>query len=246
MSAPPPPRQSLQLELAERPTGAIIPGRTFRQRILAAPTAADLDDGDVLLELLYLSLDPAMRGWLNDARSYLPPVALGAVMRGSGLARVLASRAPALPAGTLVVAPTGCREVARLPAAQVEPLPPLDPARSTDHLGVLGLTGLTAYFGMERIGRPRPGETVVVTAAAGATGSVAAQLARRRGARVVGVAGSAAKVRWLREELGLDVALNYRDADFRARFKEATPDYVDVFWDNGASPGRGRTYADGC
>ncbi|KAH8674343.1 zinc-binding dehydrogenase [Xylariales sp. PMI_506] len=226
-------RQSLQLELAERPKGDIIPGKTFRQKVLPAPSTSDLKDGELLVEALYLSLDPAMRGWLNNARSYVPPVQIGEVMRGAAISRVLASKSSKAKAGDLVVAQTGFREVSRLPESAVErpfSLPPN--ARVTDLLGVLGMTGLTAYFGLAKIGQPKPGETVVVTGAAGATGSVAAQIAKLHGARVVGIAGSDEKVRWLKEDLGLDVALNYKDPDFRKKFKEATPKYIDVFWDN--------------
>ena len=229
-------RQSLQIELAERPTGNIIPGRTFRQRTVAAPTADDLQDGQLLLENLYLSLDPAMRGWLEDRRSYLPPVKLGEVMRGAAIARVLASRSAKARAGDIVTATMGFAEVRIVPEALVEEAIPLPPnGKVTDLLGVLGMTGLTAYFGMTKIGEPKAGDTVVVTAAAGATGSVAAQIAKIAGARVVGTAGSDEKVRWL-EELGLDVALNYKDADFKEKFKQATPNFIDVLFDNGGYP----------
>ena len=229
-------RQSQQLELVERPTGSIVPGKTFRQRSVAAPTEADLKDGQLLLECLYVSFDPAMRGWLDDRRSYVPPVQIGEVMRALAIARVLASRSAKARAGDIVTAPMGIREVGIMPEDQVEPAAvgaAAAGARVTDLLGVFGATGLTAYFGMTRIGEPRAGETVVVSAAAGATGSVAAQIAKIAGARVIGTAGSDAKCKWLKEELGLDVALNYKDPDFRKKFKEATPKYIDVFFDNG-------------
>jgi len=229
-------RQSLQLELVERPTGEIVPGKTFRQRRVAAPTEADLKDGQLLLECLYVSFDPAMRGWLDDRRSYVPPVQIGEVMRALAIARVLASRSAKARAGDIVTAPMGIREVGIMPEDQVEPAAvgaAAAGARVTDLLGVFGATGLTAYFGMTRIGEPRAGETVVVSAAAGATGSVAAQIAKIAGARVIGTAGSDAKCKWLKEELGLDVALNYKDPDFKKKFKEATPKYIDVFFDNG-------------
>ncbi|KAL2134345.1 hypothetical protein VTI74DRAFT_400 [Chaetomium olivicolor] len=226
-------RQSLQLELAERPKGAIIPGRTFRQRRVPAPTEADLQDGQLLLEGLYVSFDPAMRGWLDDRRSYVPPVQIGEVMRALAVCRVLASRSKKARAGDIVTATLGIREVGIVPEAQVEPASALPAGgKVTDLLGVFGLTGLTAYFGMIKIGQPKAGETVVVSAAAGATGSVAAQIAKIAGARVIGTAGSDEKCRWLTEELGLDVALNYKNPDFRAKFKAATPKYVDVFFDN--------------
>ncbi|KAK3305853.1 uncharacterized protein B0T15DRAFT_212481 [Chaetomium strumarium] len=230
-------RQSLQLELAERPTGPIVPGKTFRQRQVAAPTESDLGDGQLLLECLYVSLDPAMRGWLDDRRSYVPPVQIGEVMRAMTICRVLASRSGKARAGDIITTSSlGMREVGIVPEAQVEPASRLlrdgSGARVTDLLGVLGLTGLTAYFGMTKIGEPKKGETVVVSAAAGATGSVAAQIAKIAGARVVGTAGSDEKCRWLTEELGLDVALNYKDPDFKEKFKAATPKMIDVFFDN--------------
>jgi NADPH-dependent curcumin reductase CurA len=232
-------RQSLQLELAERPTGDIVPGKTFRQRQVAAPTEADLKDGQLLLECLYVSFDPAMRGWLDDRRSYVPPVQIGEVMRALTVSRVLASRSSKAKAGDIVTSAMGIREVGIMPEDQVDlpaaalPLGPGAGGKVTDLLGVFGLTGLTAYFGMTKIGEPKAGDTVVVTAAAGATGSVAAQIAKIAGARVIGTAGSDEKCRWLTEELGLDVALNYKDPDFKQKFKEATPKFIDVFFDNG-------------
>lgn len=235
-------RQSLQLELAERPTGPIIPGKTFRQTRIAAPTEADLRDGQVLIECLYVSLDPAMRGWLDDRRSYVPPVAIGEVMRAAAVARVLASRSKKAQPGDIVTSLMGIREVAIVGEDKIETATELgvklgsaggNGPRVTDLLGVFGLTGMTAYFGMMKIGEPKAGDTVVVSAAAGATGSVAAQIAKIAGARVIGTAGSDEKCRWLKEELGLDVALNYKDPEFKTKFKDATPKYIDVFFDNG-------------
>lgn len=226
-------QQSLSYVLAERPKGDIIPGQTFKAKSEKAPTAEDLKDGQILIETLYLALDPAMRGWLNDLRSYVPPVKIGEVMRGGALARVLASRSGKAKAGDLVYAMTGWREIAIASEKLFEPPLALPSnAKPTDLLGVLGMTGLTAYFGMFNIGEPKPGETVVVSGAAGATGSVAGQLAKIMGARVVGIAGSDEKVQWLKEELGFDDALNYKDPDFKKKFKEATPKFIDVFWDN--------------
>ncbi|OIW26617.1 NADP-dependent leukotriene B4 12-hydroxydehydrogenase [Coniochaeta ligniaria NRRL 30616] len=226
-------RQNLSIHLAERPNPYIVPGQTFSQRTTPAPTASDLKPDQVLVENLYLSLDPAMRGWLNDRRSYVPPVQIGEVMRGGSVARVLASTSPQFKEGDLVTTFGNVwTEVLVLPAAQATPVRLPANARVTDAMGVLGMTGLTAYFGMLEIGQPKKGETVVVSGAAGATGSVAAQIAKIYGARVVGIAGKDDKVKWLTEELGLDVALNYNDPDFKEKFKQATPDYVDVFWDN--------------
>ena len=245
-------RQNLSIHLAERPNPLIVPGKTFTQRTAPAPTASDLKPDQVLVENLYLSLDPAMRGWLNDSRSYVPPVQIGEVMRGGTIARVLASTSASLKEGDLVTTfgPVWA-EVLVLPAQQATPVQLPAGAKVTDGLGVLGMTGLTAYFGMTEIAKPKAGETVVVSGAAGATGSVAGQIAKIAGARVVGIAGQDEKVRWLKEELGFDVALNYNDPDFKQKFKEAvcvtpgacwmcdanylmqTPNYIDVYWDNG-------------
>ncbi|KAH8891267.1 NAD(P)-binding protein [Thozetella sp. PMI_491] len=226
-------RQSLQLELAERPKVSIVPGKTFRHVTLPVPSASELQDGELLVETLYLSLDPAMRGWLNDIRGYVKPIQIGEVMRGFALGRVIASKSSKAKEGDLVLANTGFREVARLHESAVEE-PTKLPSNGvlSDLLGVLGYTGLTAYFGMTKIGQVQPGETVVVTGAAGATGSVVTQIAKLQGGRVVAIAGSDDKVRWLKEDLKADVALNYRDPDFRKKFAEATPDYINVFWDN--------------
>lgn len=213
--------QSLSIHLAQRPKANVVPGETFTQKTSPAPTASDLKDGQLLVETLYLSLDPAMRGWLSDERSYLPPVQIGEVMRGGSVCRVLASKSSKFQAGDLVTTFTaGWREVAIVKDSDANNvvLPPK--GQVTDALGVLGMTGLTAYFGMMTVGLPKKGETVVVTAAAGATGSVAGQIAKILGARVVGIAGGEEKRKWL-EEVGFDVALDYKDPDFRKKFKEA-------------------------
>ena len=251
-------RESVSLILAERPTDDIIPGKTFARRVESVPTAADLNDGQVLAESLYLSLDPAMRGWIRgkapalpaartrrepladgvtDRRSYMPPVQVGEVMRGGVVSRVLASKSSRAKEGDIVVSYAGWREVAVLGEAQFEPPFPLPAnAKLTDLLGVFGTTGLTAYFGLEKIADVKPGETVVVSGAAGATGSIVGQIAKLKGAKVIGIAGTDDKARWLTQDLGFDVALNYKDPDFRTRFNEATVDYIDVYWDNGRAP----------
>jgi NADPH-dependent curcumin reductase CurA len=156
-------------------------------------------------------------------------------MRGAAVSRVLASKSANAKAGDLVLAYTGWQEYAVLPDGAFEPPLQLPAnARPTDLLGVFGSTGLTAYFGLTRIGDVKAGDTVVVSGAAGATGSVVGQLAKIKGAgRVIGIAGSDEKCRWLTEELGFDVALNYKASDFREKFKEATPKFIDVYWDNG-------------
>jgi len=155
-------------------------------------------------------------------------------MRGAAICRVLASKSSKSKVGDLLLAYTGWRELAILNDAEYEP-PYALPANAqvTDLLGALGNTGLTAYFGLQKIGQIKPGETVVVSGAAGATGSIVCQIARLQGAgRVVGIAGSDDKVEWLKSDLGCDVGLNYKDPDFYAKFKAATPDFIDVYWDN--------------
>ncbi|KLU90996.1 NADP-dependent leukotriene B4 12-hydroxydehydrogenase [Magnaporthiopsis poae ATCC 64411] len=230
-------RANTSVVLAERPVGNIVPGKTFAKKVQPAPTEADLKDGQILAETLYLSLDPAMRGWLNDTRSYVPPVQIGEVMRSGGLVRVLASKSPKAKAGDVVFGFSGWQEVCIMndsgPGAFDAPFDLPASGRLTDLLGVLGMTGLTAYFGVTKIANIKPGETVVVSGAAGATGSVVGQMAKNIfGARVVGLAGGADKCRWLKEELGFDEAIDYKAADFKERFAEATPKFIDVYWDN--------------
>ncbi|KAK8087875.1 NADPH-dependent quinone reductase tdiC [Apiospora hydei] len=218
--------------LAERPTGNVEVGKTFKMEKGPAPTADQLKDGEILVEALYLSLDPAMRGWLNDMRSYVPPVAIGEKMRGASVAKVLASKNANVKEGSLVTGFTGWTEVAILGDKQFEVVELPKGAEVTDALGVLGMTGLTAYFGLLRIGKPQKGDTVVVSGAAGATGSVVAQIAKLKGCRVVGIAGTDDKCAWLKSDLGLDEALNYKSPTFKEDFKKATPDYINVYYDN--------------
>ncbi|GAP90653.2 putative NADP-dependent leukotriene b4 12-hydroxydehydrogenase [Rosellinia necatrix] len=225
-------RETKTFVLAERPKAHIIPGQTFRLEKGTAPTAADLKDGQVLVEALYLSLDPAMRGWLNDARSYLPPVGIGEKMRGHTIARVLASKSSNAKEGDIVTAGIGWTEVAITSEKDIQKLELPKGGQVTDLLGVLGLTGMTAWTGLERIGKPKAGETVVVSGAAGATGSVVGQVAKLRGCRVVGIAGSDDKCEWLKSELGFDAALNYKKDTFKKDLEAATPNFIDVFWDN--------------
>jgi len=199
-------------------------------------TEADLKDDQVLIETLYLSLDPAMRGWLNDARSYVPPVQIGEVMRGASIGKVVASKAPSFSVGDYVSVFSGWTElcIADATGADQRNLTKLsipENGRITDALGVLGMTGLTAYFGLLDIGKVKEGDFVVVSGAAGATGSVVCQIAKLKGAKVLGIAGSDDKVKWLKE-LGCDEALNYKDANFKTDFKAKTKDMIDVFFDN--------------
>lgn len=224
------------VHLAERPKPNIVPGKTFTTKQLPIPTASSLKDGEVLFQTLYLSLDPAMRSWLNDARSYVPPVQIGEVMRGYGIGLVIASRSQKFPVGSYASGMCGWREYAVISEKHLEELDLPEGAIPTDTLGVLGITGLTAYFGLLDIGQVKKGDFVVVSGAAGATGSVVGQIAKLKGARVLGLAGGDDKVRLLKEELGFDDALNYKDPDFAKKFRAATKGFIDVFFDNGEQP----------
>jgi NADPH-dependent curcumin reductase CurA len=215
-----------QWVLASRPEGVVTPAN-FERRERPVPEPGD---GEFLVHNLYLSLDPAMRGWISEARSYMPPVAIGEVMRSGCVAEVIDSRHRDYLPGDRVFGMFGWQEYALSAGAGVMRVP--DGVGPTLALGVLGWTSLTAYFGLTEIGKPLPGETVVVSGAAGATGSVVGQLARLRGARVVGIAGGADKCDWLTSELGFDAAIDYRSEDLRARLKELCPDGIDVYWDN--------------
>ncbi|PQE19360.1 Zinc-binding dehydrogenase protein [Rutstroemia sp. NJR-2017a BVV2] len=217
--------------LAKRPAAEIVPGETFAKKENPMPSEKDLKDDQVLIENLYLSLDPAMRGWLNDKRSYIPPVQIGEIMRGMAIGRVVASKSPKHKVGGYVTATSGWTEVAIVPAKDVTPLEVPANGKVTDALGVLGLTGLTAYFGILEIGQIKEGDFVVVSGAAGATGSVVCQIAKLKGAKVLGLAGTDDKVQWLKE-LGCDAALNYKDPEFALKFRESTKDLIDVFFDN--------------
>ncbi len=189
------------------------------------------DDGEVVVRNLFISVDPYMRGRMNAERSYAPPYRLGEPMYGGAVGRVVESRSDRLPTGTFVRTNRGWREafVCRdtepdVVDGEAAPLPA--------YLGVLGMPGLTAWVGVYDVGEVRPGETVFVSAASGAVGSLAGQLARVAGCRVVGSAGSAEKVRWLTEELGFHAAFDYHDGDVTGQLRAAAPEGVDVYFDN--------------
>jgi len=216
-----------QFRLAARPVG--IPKRS--DWTYADEPVRDLGDGELLVKVLYISLDPAMRGWMNEGRSYIAPVAIGAVMRALAAGRVAASRNPAFADGDLVSGSFGVQEyaisngegVTRVDT-RLAPLPV--------HLSTLGMTGMTAYFGLLDVGQPKPGETVVVSGAAGAVGAVAGQIAKIKGCRVVGIAGGADKCRYIVDELGFDAAIDYKSEDVRGSLKRHCPQGVDVYFDN--------------
>jgi len=221
---------SRRIVLANRPVGAPAPG-DFRMEEGAVPTPGE---GEVVVAVRTLSMDPAIRGFLDDRPSYLPPVAIGETVRGMMLGEVVASRNPALPEGQLVRALGGWAEHILLGAGALglETVAPAPGTRVETYMGALGATGLTAWVGLHEIGRIKAGDTLVVSAAAGAVGSLVGQIARLRGCRVIGLAGGPEKCAVLRE-LGFDAAIDYRATpDLAAAIRAAAPDGVDVYFDN--------------
>ena len=217
-----------QWRLAEYPEG--LPTETsFRWSEAEVPEPAE---GQVLVRACYLSVDPYMRGRMRPEGGYAAPARIGEVMMGAVAGTVVASRNPAFPEGAFVEGPLGWQDYALSDGSGLRRLAG-DPDQLPLSLGLLGMPGLTAYFGLLDVGRPSPGETVLVSGAAGAVGSAAGQIAKILGCRAVGVAGSSEKVRLLKEELGFDEAVNYKDAeDLHAALKRACPKGVDVYFDN--------------
>lgn len=220
-----------QLRLASRPVGDIKESDfEYREESIPSP-----EEGEVLVRSIYLSLDPTNRIWMSDMEQYMPPVEIGEVMRGVIIGVVEESKNQNFKQGDLVSGVLGWQDyviaegnsgfsLTRLP----DPLPcPL-----TAFMGPLGLTGCTAYFGLLDIGQIKVGETVVVSAAAGAVGSIVGQIAKIKGCRVVGITGSSEKCRWLVEELGFDAAINYKTVDLESAIAQACPDGIDVYFDN--------------
>jgi len=188
-------------------------------------------DGEVLVKVKYLSLDPAMRGWMNDARSYMPPVGLGEVMRAGGCGEVVASGHPGFAPGDHVTGVTGIQEYATLSGdALVKVDPELAPLPV--YIGTLGMPGMTAYFGLLDIGKPKEGDTVVVSGAAGAVGGVVGQIAKIKGCRAVGIAGGKEKCRHVVEELGFDACVDYKSDNVAKALRQHCPDGIDVYFDN--------------
>jgi len=214
--------------LAARPEGLV--GEEHFQWV-EGPVPQAREDGQVLVRTLYLSCDPTQRGWMARD-TYMPAVPLGEVMRSFGVGRVVASRHPDHTPGQLVQGLLGWQDYALVDASanRLTVLPTGVPIPLA--MSVLGLTGLTAYFGLLEVGRPQQGETVVVSGAAGATGSVVGQIARIKGCRTIGIAGGSEKCRWLVEQARFDAAIDYKGEDVEARLGELCPDGIDIYFDN--------------
>jgi NADPH-dependent curcumin reductase CurA len=221
-----------QVRLAKRPVGAATRENwSFTTEPVPEPAA-----GGVLVKTLALSLDPAMRGWMNDAKSYIPPVGIGEVMRAGGIGKVVASNNPAFATGDLVSGSLGAQEYCALAQDEIKRngMFKIDLRLGSigQWLNVLGFPGMTGYFGLLDIGQPKPGETVVVSGAAGAVGQTVGQLARIKGCRVVGIAGGREKCDWVVRELGFDACIDYKAGDVKAGLKEHCPKGVDIYFDN--------------
>ena len=216
-----------QVRLAARPVG--LPKRSDWQ-FIEAPVP-EPRDGEVLTKVLYLSLDPAMRGWMNEGKSYIAPIGIGEVMRAGGVGCVTLSQHPGFAVGDYVSGALGIQEYAALGGAQLTKVDP-NIAPLPVFLNALGMPGMTAYFGLLDVGQPNAGDTVVVSGAAGAVGATAGQIAKIKGCRVVGIAGGPAKCRYLVDELGFDAAIDYKTEDVRKRLRTHCPDGVNIYFDN--------------
>ncbi|MGN9789545.1 NADP-dependent oxidoreductase [Streptomyces sp. OZ13] len=216
-----------QVRLAARPAGE--PRDTDWQHV--EEPVGEPADGEFLVQVLYLSIDPAMRGWMNAGRSYIRPVEIGEVMRAGAVGRVTASRHPGFAVGDHVSGTFGVQEYCLSDGRGVTKVDPAAAPLPT-YLGTLGMSGLTAYFGLIDIGRPEPGQTVVVSGAAGAVGSIVGQIAKILGCRVIGIAGGERKCRMVVDEFGFDAAIDYQSEDVRKALREHAPDGVDVYFDN--------------
>jgi len=213
--------------LAARPVG--MPKRsdwTYTEEPVAEPK-----EGELLVKVLYISLDPAMRGWMNEARSYSPPVGIGELMRALGVGIVTESRNPRFAVGDHVSGVFGVQEYARTDGrgvtkvdTKIAPLPA--------YLSALGMTGMTAYFGLLDTGQPKPGEVVVVSAAAGAVGAVVGQIAKIKNCRVIGIAGGTEKCRYIVQELGFDAAIDYKSEDVKKSLQQHCPEGINIYFDN--------------
>ena len=220
-----------QFRLAARPVG--LPKDSDWQR--TSEPVRELADGEMLVKVLYLSLDPAMRGWMNEGKSYIPPVGIGEVMRAGGIGRVLASKSPTFAVGDFVSGGTGVQQY-WIGAAddKIAAFYTVDPkaAPLPKYLNALGMPGMTAYFGLLEVGQPKAGETVVVSGAAGAVGQTVGQVAKQHGCRVVGIAGGKDKCDFVVNELGFDACIDYKGGSVKDGLKQHCPKGVDVYFDN--------------
>lgn len=220
-----------QIRLASRPEGRPA-AKNFNSTEEALP---ELADGEVLVRVIYLSLDPAIRGWMDDRRSYLPPIGIGEVMRGLTAGMVEASKHDDFAVGDHVTGTCGWQRYAAMPGKELQKVPAKLPL--TLAMGPLGMTGMTAYFGLFDVAEPKAGETVLVSGAAGAVGSMVGQFAKIHGCRAVGIAGSDEKCEWITGELGFDAAFNYKTAaktpdGLGDAIRQHCPKGVDVYFDN--------------
>jgi len=218
--------------LAQRPQG-LVRDDDFTHDVGDVPEPGD---GEVLVRTEWVGIDATVRTWLSKAEGYIPPVEIGEVVRSSGIGRVVASKSPKIAEGALVATLTGWQEYAVIGDDPMLTTPLDEGTDPLAALGVFGANGLTAYVGLTDIGQVKEGETVVVSAAAGATGSIAVQIAKILGARVVGIAGTDEKCAWLVDGLGLDGAINHKTDDIGAKLKQLCPKRVDVFFDNTGGP----------
>ena len=216
-----------QVRLAARPVG--LPKESDWDH--TTEPVASPGDGEVLVKVRYVSLDPAMRGWMNDAKSYVPPVGIGEVMRAGGVGEVVESGSPDFAPGDFVTGITGAQEYVVLKAAEALKVD-TDLAPLPVYLSALGMTGMTAYFGLLEIGKPQPGQTVVVSGAAGAVGSVVGQIAKIKGCRAIGIAGGEEKCRHVVDDLGFDACIDYRAGSIGKALHQHCPDGIDVYFDN--------------
>src|SRR5215212_10194942 len=214
-----------QVLLIEKPAGKLGPEH-FKMSETAIP---EPKDGEALLRVRYISLDAANRAWMHGA-TYRAAVEANTVMAGGGVAEVVSSKAPGLALGDIVFGDTGWQDYVAVPAKHLSKMPAIEPM--THLLSVYGIAGLTAYFGLLNIGKPKAGETVVVSAAAGSVGSIVGQIAKLKGCHVVGIAGGKDKCNWLTAELGFDAAVDYKDGAVFKALKAAAPKGIDVYFDN--------------
>jgi hypothetical protein len=229
------PTTNHQLILHSRPTDLITPDVL---QLTELPIPA-LTEGQALARITYLSIDPTMRIWMADIPQYMPPVQLGEVMRALGVAEVIESRHPDFQKDDKVTGFTGLQEYLLVTSGEAHAfrkLPSIPSLSDADFLATLGINGFTAYFGLLDIAKPQPGETLVVSAAAGATGSIAGQIGRIHGCRVVGIAGSDEKCKWIQDHLGFDAAINYKHLDWKQQLAAATPNGVDINFENVGGP----------